>query len=301
MKKKIVITGATGYIGSHLLKFFLSKGWNVSIIAQSEFGYENIKDVISEINIIEYDNLSKLISFFQKNDFDVVFHLAAAVINDYQPKHISTLIQSNIQFGTEVLEAMKYSNTRLFINTGSYWQNFNSDTYNPVDLYAATKEAFEKIIQYYVDAHDFRCITLRLFDVYGEDDKRPKLLNLLKKIAETGEMLDVSPGEQYLDMVHISDVCSAYLRAYELLLANNDINNNIYGVYSGYRIMLKDVIKLCQTILQKPLNINFGGRDYKPREIMMPTMACELLPCWRHKICIEDGLQKILGVKKIVI
>ncbi|MDR1896757.1 MAG: NAD-dependent epimerase/dehydratase family protein [Prevotellaceae bacterium] len=296
IKKKGVITGATGYIGSHLLKYLLLHDWDISIIAQPEFGYDNIQEQIKEIRIVEYDgNIQTLISFFKKENPDVVFHLAAAVITNYTPEQISTLIQSNIQFGTEVLEAMKFSTTRLFINTGSYWQNCNSDVYSPVDLYAATKESFEKILQYYVEVHDFRAITLRLFDVYGEDDKRPKLLNLLFKIAETGQSIDVSPGEQLLDMVHISDVCSAYLKAYDILFANSEINHKIYGVYTGNRMKLKDMIDLFQSILQKPLNVNFGGKTYKKREIMIPTTRYEILPCWEAKITLSYWLSVING------
>ena len=289
--KKAVITGATGYIGSNLLNYLLPKGWDISIIAQPKFGYENIIDQRERIRIMEYDgDIHTLISFFKEQNPDVVFHLASANIFDYTPEQVDVLIQSNILFGTQVLEAMKYATTRLLINTGTYWQSYHSDTYNPVDLYAATKEAFEKIIQYYVDAHGFRIITLRLFDVYGENDKRPKLLNQLRRIAETGESLDVSPGEQYLDMVHILDVCSAYLRAYELLSTDTKIKNKIYGVYSGNRIMLKDMINQFQEVLAQPLNVNFGGKKYKKREIMMPTNNYEKLPNWKVEISLMDGL-----------
>lgn len=145
MKIKGVVTGATGYIGSNLLRYLLSQNWELYIISQPDFGYQNIEDIKDEIHIVEYDNnIQTLISFFKETNPDIVFHLAAAVITNYKPEQIPTLIQSNIQFGTEVLEAMKFGNTRLFVNTGSIWQNYNSDSYNPVDLYAATKEAFEK-------------------------------------------------------------------------------------------------------------------------------------------------------------
>ena len=296
MKHVGVITGATGYIGSHLLKYLLSQGWEIHIVAQPEFGYSNIEEVKDSIFIFEYNHdLTSLISYFQKVKAEVVFHLAAAVITDYTPQQINRLIQSNIQFGTEILEAMKHSQTRLFIGTGSYWQNYNSDSYNPVDLYAATKEAFEKILQYYVDAHDFRAITLRLFDVYGEDDKRPKLLNLLKNIAGTDKSLDVSPGEQYLDMVYISDVCSAYLCAYDWLSSNENVKNEIFGVYTRYRIQLKRLIVVFSEILKQSISVNFGGKTYRKREIMQPVKSYHRLPNWVAKIDIVNGLKMFHG------
>lgn len=296
--KTCIITGATGYIGSHVTRYLLSRGWIIHIVAQPEFGYANIEDIKEQIQVIEYDgNIGYLIKKFSEINPDAVFHLAAAVIANYKPEQIPILIQSNIQFGTEILEAMKACNSKLFIGTGSYWQNYNSDSYNPVDLYAATKEAFEKIVQYYVDAHKFRAITLRLFDVYGEDDKRPKLLNLLKKISETGESIDVSPGNQYLDMVHISDVCTAYLKAYELLQKSPDIKNEIYGVYTGHRIQLKDMINLFQQIIGKKINVNFGKKPYKEREVMSPCKNYKKVPDWKAKVTLEMGLKRFIENK----
>ncbi|GAB6011235.1 NAD-dependent epimerase/dehydratase family protein [Viscerimonas tarda] len=296
MKKKAVITGATGYIGSNLLKYLLAAEWDLYIISQPEFGYDNIEDIKDRITVIEYDNnINTLISFFKETNPDVVFHLAAAVITNYRPEQVKTLINSNVQFGAEILEAMKSSSTRLFVGTGSVWQNYNSDTYNPVDLYAATKEAFEKILQYYTDAYRFRAITLRLFDIYGENDKRPKLLNILKEKSIDGTSLDVSPGEQYLDMVHISDVCSAYLKAYELLLEDTGIQNEIYGVFTGERVRLKDMIKQFEKILGKSVHVNLGGKAYKDREVMNPTTVHKKLPNWEATVSLEEGLKRFVN------
>lgn len=293
MRRSCIITGATGYIGSHILKYLLSREWEIHIISDPKFGYKAIEDVMSQVDVYEYDgDISGLIEYFQKIDVDVVFHLAAAVITNYKPEQVGTLIQSNIQFGTEVLEAMKFSNTRMLVTTGSYWQNYNSNTYNPVDLYAATKEAFEKIVQYYVDAYEFRHINLRLFDVYGEDDIRPKLWNILKQIAGTEKTIDVSPGGQMLDMVHISDVCTAYEAAYELLVSSSS-SNSTYGVMTGQQHSLKDIIDMYEKVLGKKLNVNFGARMYKEREVMVPYLYYNVLPNWSAKVSIEDGLKSL--------
>ncbi len=286
-----IITGATGYIGSHVVKHLLSQGWDIGIIAQPEFGYGYIEDIRSRIDVFEYDgDVNRLIEYFKSKNADVVMHLAAAVITNYTPEQIPVLIRSNIEFGTQVLEAMKYSTTRLFIGTGSYWQNYNSDTYNPVDLYAASKEAFEKILQYYVDAFRFRAITLRLFDVYGEDDRRPKLWTLLRDIAGTGKSLDISAGEQLLDMVHVDDVARAYRCAYEYLIENPDVQNEIFGVCTGKMKHLKDIVELYKKILNKDMKLNWGARPYKQREVMRPFSGYAKLPNWQPQITVEMGL-----------
>lgn len=290
-----IITGATGYIGSHVARHLIEQGWKVAIISQPQFGYDNVNDILSRIDVFEYNGkIESLISYFKKRKADVVMHLAAAVITNYKPDQIPVLIRSNIEFGTEILEAMRQSDTRLFIGTGSYWQNYNSDTYNPVDLYAATKEAFEKILQYYVDAFDFRAITLRLFDVYGEDDKRPKLWNILREIAGTDKSIDLSPGEQLLDLVHVSDVAQAYERAYQLLKTEPNLKNEIYGVYSGKRKSLKEIVGILQKIIGKKINTNWGGKPYKDREVMNPCESYLNLPMWSTTVEVIDGFSKFV-------
>lgn len=293
MANKCVMTGATGYIGSHVLKYLLSKGWDIHVIADPKFGYANIEDVLPQIDVFEYDgNILSLCDYFQTVKPDVVYHLAAAVITNYKPEQVPILIQSNIQYGAEILEAMKYSGTKLFVSTGSYWQNYNSNTYNPVDLYAATKEAFEKIVQLYIDAYGFRHVNLRLFDVYGEDDKRPKLWNALRDIAGTDKHIAVSPGEQLLDLIHISDVCTAYESAFETLINDPSIINNIYGVRTGKTYSLKEAISTFEKSIGKKINVDFGAKPYKEREVMTPYSEYDYLPNWKAIVSIYDGFER---------
>lgn len=289
------MTGATGYIGSHVLKYLLSKGWEIHVIADPKFGYTNIKDVLSQIDVFEYDgNILSLCDYFKRIKPDVVFHLAAAVITNYKPEQVPVLIRSNIQFGAEILEAMKSSDTKLLVSTGSYWQNYNNDTYNPVDLYAATKEAFEKIVQLYVDAYGFRHVNLRLFDVYGEDDKRPKLWNALRDIAGTDQHIAVSPGEQLLDLIHISDVCTAYEAAYLALISDASISNETYGVRTGVTHSLKDAISVFEKAIGMTINVDYGLKPYKQREVMIPCSNYKYVPNWKSTILLEEGFARFV-------
>ncbi len=293
MASKCVMTGATGYIGSHVLKYLLSKGWDIHVIADPKFGYANIEDVLSKIDVFEYDgDILTLCDYFQKTKPDVVFHLAAAVITNYKPEQVPVLIQSNIQFGAEILEAMKSSETKLLVSTGSYWQNYNSNTYNPVDLYAATKEAFEKIVQFYVDAYGYRHINLRLFDVYGEDDNRPKLWKVLRDIAGTEQHIAVSPGDQYLDLIHISDVCTAYEAAYNAFDNDSSIINEVYGVRTGVLISLKGAIEILSKSLGKTIKVDYGLKPYKVREVMRPCDIYKFLPDWKASVPIKEGFDR---------
>ncbi|WP_372713633.1 NAD-dependent epimerase/dehydratase family protein [Ilyobacter sp.] len=296
MKKKAIITGGTGFVGSNLSRELLKRGWEVSIISKKEFGYRNIEDIRDKVNILEYDgDIFKLIDFFKAQNADVVFHLASAIIDEHNITDVDILMDSNIKFGAQVLEAMKESDTKLIVNTGTSWQHYNNEEYNPVCLYAATKESFEKIMEYYIQGEDVRAITLKLFDNYGESDTRPKLINLLNEFSKNETVLDLSPGEQVIDLVHVDDVVDAFIKAYEYLAENSKVKYEKYAVSSGRVIKLKELISIYENITGNKLSVNWGGRAYRKREVMNPWRDFKKLPNWECTISIEEGLRRMHG------
>ncbi|WP_321328355.1 NAD(P)-dependent oxidoreductase [uncultured Ilyobacter sp.] len=294
MNKKAVITGGTGFVGSNLSRELLKQGWEVFIISQKEFGYKNIEDIKNKLNIFEYDgNIQKLINFFKDSKADVVFHLASVFISEHKTDDINLLIDSNLKFGTHILEAMKESNTELIINTGTSWQHYNNENYNPVCLYAATKESFEKLMEYYIQGENLRAITLKLFDTYGETDTRPKLINLLNKFSREKTQLDMSPGDQVIDLVHVDDVVNAFIQAYEYLSENKSVKNEEFAVSSGREIKLKELISIYEKVTGNKVLVNWGGRTYRKREVMNLWKNFKKLPKWECTISIEEGLKRM--------
>ena len=294
--KKAIITGATGFVGSNLCKYLVGNNWEVSIISRPSSDYTNIDSIINKIEVFEYDgNIEELINYFSEKKADVVFHLASLFIVEHESNQIDRLVDSNVKFGVHILEAMKESNTKLLINTGTSWQHYHTAEYNPVDLYAATKQAFESLIKYYIEADNIRVITLKLFDTYGESDTRPKLINLLHKFADNNKELNMSLGEQVLDLVHVDDVVKAFEKAYEYLVEVG-VKYQEFGVGSKNPIQLKDLINRFELVTGKRLNVIWGGRSYRKREVMKLWDSYEMLPGWKVEVNLEEGLQKYNGI-----
>ena len=85
------------------------------------------------------------------------------------------------------------------------WQHFGTPDYRPVNLYAATKQAFEDVLAYYADAQGIAAVTLELYDTYGPGDPRRKLIRILFEAARSGEPIQLSPGEQVIELLHVDD------------------------------------------------------------------------------------------------
>ncbi|WP_420316812.1 NAD-dependent epimerase/dehydratase family protein [Ekhidna sp.] len=291
----LVITGGTGFVGSNLARRLIVDH-NVTLIVRLDSYLDNLSDISNELNVFYYNGqIDSLIEFFKKSNTDCVFHLASLFIAEHTSDQIENLIKSNILFGTQLLEAMKEGGVKRIINTGTSWQHYNNEDYNPVCLYAATKQAFETLIDYYHHGEEFSVITLKLFDTYGETDKRPKLINLLKKFANEGTELSMSMGLQKLDLVHIDDVVEAYLISFQKILKNSKPFNLNYGVSSGKHISIRELVSLFESIYGNKLKINWGDRQYRKREVMIPSINHIPLPEWQPKINLQNGLKRIIN------
>lgn len=287
-----IITGATGFIGSRLTKKLIAQGHNVNIISRVSSKYDNILEIKDKVNIFEYDgNINRLIEYFNKSNADVVVHLASLFIAENKAEDVENLIDSNVKFSTQILEAMKYSNCKKIINTSTSWQHYNNEYYNPVCLYAATKEAFENIIKFYCEAYEFKSITLELFDTYGAGDNRPKILNLLGEYSKKGIELNMSKGDQVLDLVYIDDVVDAYLKSINLIKNNSKGTFKKYSLESENRVSLKCLVDMYADITKNYVNINWGRRPYREREVMIPWSKGEKLPDWEPKITLQEGIK----------
>ena len=288
-----LVTGGTGFIGSNLIAGLLAKGWVVHAIVRSRADLKALAGSAGTIQLHEHDGSTEgLVGILAEAKPDVVFHLASLFLSAHAPKDIVSLIQSNVLFSTQLLEAMIESGANNLINTGTSWQHYQNQACSPVNLYAATKQAFDAILQYYVEAKGLKAITLKLFDTYGPNDPRPKLFHLLEKVASTQERLEMSPGEQLIDLVYIDDVLAAYLLAAERLLLNKVGHQETYVITSGNPIKLKDLVEVYSRVIGKPLPVVWGSRPYRPREVMVPWHNGEILPGWEPKVSLAAGIAR---------
>lgn len=288
-----LVTGSTGFVGGHLVRRLVREGWQVHVVSRIGSCLPDAPELAHVKNHIHDGSTQSLVECVTHAKPDVVFHLASLFLSQHAVKDIESLIQSNVLFGSQLLEAMKLNGVACFINTGTSWQHFNNEDYNPVCLYAATKQAFEAILEYYVQACDIKAITLKLFDTYGPDDRRPKLFNLLNKAAKTGEPLDMSAGEQLIDLVHIDDVVEAYVLAAQRVLAGKALKHEIYAVSSGHPLPLRELVELYATVTEQVVPVNWGARPYRYREVMVSWKQGENLPEWMPKISLKTGLSSL--------
>ncbi|HEY8666524.1 MAG TPA: NAD-dependent epimerase/dehydratase family protein [Tepidisphaeraceae bacterium] len=292
-KRCALITGATGFIGSHLARKLVEGKWTVHVLARPNSSLaliESLRDrIIIEIHDGTIESLARIVETARP---EIVFHLASLFLSQHRGTDILPLVQANVGFGTQLLEAMAQNNCGRFINTGTAWQHYENRDYSPVNLYAATKQAFEAIVQYYVEAHGLQAVTLELCDTYGPGDPRKKLLKLLREASRSGEFLPMSPGEQEIDLVHVDDVVEAYMLAAEQVLSEATSGHRRYTVSSGSPLKLRELVRKYEQVTGRQLRIEFGARPYRDREVMRPWERGQRIPGWEPKTELADGIRR---------
>jgi nucleoside-diphosphate-sugar epimerase len=283
-KIKIFITGGRGFIGSNLVLNLISHhSITVLLKPNTELGFKHNKLIEFHYNY----NLKDLIDYFSQENFDVVIHLASFSPMNHNYNDVDEIINSNIKLGLHILEAARYSKTKNFIYTSSHWQYYHSNKFKPANLYAASKESYEKFYEYYVSAEKFNVVNLLIYETFSENDLRRKILNLLKDAIIKKEVLDITHAEQLLNFVHIDDIVKGVKKAIDLLANKVLIGINNYGLFADDPIKLIDVIKKFK--LEKYVNI--GAKPYRNREVMYPSYPFARLPNWKPEKSIMQRLE----------
>jgi nucleoside-diphosphate-sugar epimerase len=283
---KILISGATGFIGSHLIPLLLNGGHNVSITKRRESQFKNLDSIRDKINVINSDTYHDINLGIMNFEPDVIIHLATFYINKHDSGNIASLIDSNVTFGTYLLEAMKENGIKKILNTATRWQHIGNKRYSPANLYAATKEAFKDIMVYY-EKMGIRHKTIELSDTFGYDDTRKKIMDILLSACKKNELVELTPGEQVLDLLHIDDVC-------QFIVSNIGIDtffDNKTISLSGTVVKLRDLGTMIEKICGKKNLLGWGLKPYRDNEIMIPPLYYRKIQV--NKKTLEEYIKNI--------
>jgi nucleoside-diphosphate-sugar epimerase len=289
---RLLLTGATGYIGVRVAQMAVRAGWHVSALVRNQ---SNVARLPNQVSHFGYDGTMESIrACCTAVHPDAVIHLAAWGKYQHSSTDLARLIDANLVFGAQLLEAIASTGCTCLITAGTFWEYAADGSYSPKSLYAAIKRAFQDLVIFYCEAHALRAHTLVLYDVYGPGDWRNKLIPALVNTLRSGAHLPVTAGEQLLDLVYVDDVCEGFLKAAEEALIGCESRHQVHSLRSGRPVSIRELTVVLESLSGRSLDIGWGELAYRFNQIFRPTEVIPTLPGWAPRTSLEEGLRTVL-------
>lgn len=294
----ILLTGATGFLGSHLLKGLLQKAdYSVVVLKRSSSNLSRIKDFISDsrVRLVDVDggDLLAVREVMQKGDVSAVIHCATEYGRGKLP--ISKILAANLIFPIGLLDLCVEFNVGVFINTDSYF-NKPKTSYPYLLDYSLSKKSLLLWLPYF--AEKMKIANMTLEHIYGPLDGENKFVyQMVKRIAKDRESsIDLSPGEQLRDFVYVNDVVSAYIHVLRYLLSLERPVLLNYDVGRGAAVSIREFVECIKDISQSNSHLNFGALPYRDKEIMESKADISALEeiGWHSEYDYRAGLKDLL-------
>ncbi len=308
MPNKILITGATGFIGSNLAELFVKKGFNVIAYdrynSNNDWGWLEHSQYNKDMEIIlgdvrDYDSVFKVVS-----NCNIVIHLAALIGIPYS--YISPLayIRTNIEGTYNILESSKTKGLDQVIITSTS-ETYGSAQYTPIDEkhplsaqspYASTKIAADQLSLSYFRSFDSPVKIIRPFNTYGpRQSTRAIIPTIISQCLNDEKYIKIGNLKPTRDLTYVEDICSAYVE----ILKNNNFFGEVINIGSKNEISIQNILNQVMKNMNIDKKIIVDSNRVRPDKSEVKQLVCnnqKLLKntSWKPRVIFEDGINRTI-------
>ncbi len=282
LKRKILVTGGAGYIGSHTVKELVKRGYDVTVLDNLSNGNMTSLDGVKYIegDIGDYDKVKKLL---QSEEIDAVINFAALAYVGESVTNPRKYYDNNVVKGKAFLDAVVDSGVKKIVFSSSCATYgipekvpiSEDEKQRPVNPYGWTKLIFEQMMKDYDEAYGLRYISLRYFNAAGADadgsigemhDPETHVIPILLQNAlglrdgfsVFGTDYETRDGSCVRDYVHVADLADAHIRAIEYLFKKE--KSDCFNLGTGEGITVLELVDAVQRVTGRELNVSMEGR-----------------------------------------
>ena len=302
MEKNVLITGASGFVGSCLVRRLLKENYKIHIITRNITNLWRLNGILKDIEIHNVDllNSDKVAKLASDINIDQVYHLATYGGYHYQNK-VEDVINTNLIGTFNLFKEFSKKDIEMFINTSSsseYGEKLEpmreEMKVEPNNMYGASKAAGTIVCSTYAKINKIPLVTLRLFSPYGYYDAKTRLIPTVITSCLLGKEIKLSRKDSKRDFIFIDDVVEAYLAASRLVNSNGEIFNIGSGIQYTNEEIVSNIINLIG-IDSKIYWENNLKRQYEPLMWVSDNKNAYEKLKWEPNIEIESGLNKTIN------
>lgn len=291
MKKRILLTGITGMLGSNLAKALLANGYDIIALKRESSSLKKIASIAGDIVFYDIKGLDFSTLFHEQGRIDAIIHTATCYGRNGES--VSEIFAANTEIPLHLLDAGSRADVGMFLNTDTILDKY-------LNLYSLSKNQLLQWGRFFSMHGKIRFGNIRLEHFYGPGDDDSKFVSyVIKSCLENVPELKLTAGEQKRDFIYIDDVVAAYL----LLLEKMDSFTEPFiefDVGSGQAVSIREFVETVHRLSGSKTHLNFGALPYREGEVMHSEADVSLLTAlgWRCRYTIESGLKQAIELER---
>lgn len=272
--KKVLVTGASGFLGSLLVKKLLEN--NVEVIATDINSLDD--EIAPHVRFVKADmaDFEKNMSEIRDDDIDVIYHMAWRGSSGNSRADYAMQL-SNVRHTCEIVNAAAKMGIKRFVGAGTLAQldclayiGENNATPNAVSCYGTAKITAQYMSKALANTAGIEHIWCILSNIYGIGDRTSNFINFASKKMLRGERASFTSGEQNYDFVYVSDIIQGLY-----LCGERGKNNSTYYIGSGKARPLKEYIKIVRDTIDTNIPVYFGEVDFNGKSLPLEAYSCQ--------------------------
>lgn len=307
--KNVLVTGAGGFIGSHLVEGLVSKGASVRALAKynsrNDWGHlESLEPhILEHVEVLLGDITDPFFVRSAVQGCSGIFHLAALIGIPYSYVAPASYVQVNITGTVNVLEAVREHNVEKMIHTSTS-EAYGTAQFTPIteehplqgqSPYSASKIGADKMVESYIRSFDLPIATLRPFNTYGPRQSARAVIPTIISQALSGDTIRIGSLTPTRDLCYVKDTVAGFLALYECDKANGETIH----IGTGQDISIGDLITSLQTLLGTQCRILQEEDRIRPENSEVMQLVCDYskastLTGWKPVYSLEDGLRETI-------